>query len=209
MENIKGTKFVGLIHRDSISITTYRVEDEAAVKKELEKDFIKQEDCMIYFSKTEEVYNKLLELRNYRKTTKRTTKKLSEKEDYESVVSNGELHIQSQNDSSFFVVCPYDYKNAFKSRFKAKWNGATKTWVVSKNTTTEEELKDYIYRKNSKISKGTAKKNSTNASKSYSASYVSEREAFEDYCADNQLDYTMGTSQEKDSLREFRSKYSN
>jgi hypothetical protein len=105
------------------------------------------------------------------------------------------------------VRVPYDYKNAFKRKFKAKWNKEEKVWEVPEflsETKEFSELEKYVEMKNKRIENGTATKNTKKKRKKSSNSSVSEREAFEDYCADNQLDYLLDTNREEEAYNEFR-----
>jgi len=130
--------------------------------------------------------------------------KFADKPDFNELTTNGDLKIAGECDSYFYVECPYVFKNAFKKKFKAKWSAQDKSWKVSKSSFYKFEILDYVYTKNKKIVKGTAK---AETKKRVSTSSYSTQEAFEDYCHDNQLDYKMGTSREKEARTEFNTAY--
>lgn len=146
------------------------------------------------------------EFNNLRSESKRLKSeqksKFADKPDFNELTS-GDLKIVGECDTYFYVKCPYIFKNAFKKKFKATWKAEGKSWKVSKSSFYKFEILDYVYTKNKKISKGTAK---AETKKRVTNSY-STQSAFEDYCNDNQLDYKMGTSREGEARAEFNAAY--
>jgi hypothetical protein len=97
------------------------------------------------------------------------------------------LNIIKTEENLTYVKVPYDYKDAFKKKFKGKvsWNGSMKCWIV-KNA--EEEVEKYVEMKNKRITKGTA---TTNSSKKRTYRAYSDKENFEDFCADFGYEYLL------------------
>lgn len=113
----------------------------------------------------------------------KTTAKYQDKSDFYELTQNISttfLRIVSENNKYFLVTCPYDYKDAFKSKFKATWDSCNKVWEVSKSSFTKADLYDYFYIKNKKINNGTAVKIKITKTKSISTS----KQNFEEFCED-------------------------
>ena len=96
----------------------------------------------------------------------------------------------SEEQVSIFIYVPFDYKNAFKRKFKPSWNNSEKLWVVTVSEDyadeTIAEIETYIEMKNKRIEKGTAAKNGKKdqARIKRNTNRKALREAFEDYCDD-------------------------